>query len=60
MYRRGAGWTEAAVYRLDALGADVPLHGPAIVESDSTTVWLPPGSAARLDGFGNLDIRPGG
>ena len=60
VYRRGAGWTEAAIHRLDALGVDVPLHGPAIVESDNTTVWLPPESVARLDAFGNLDIRPGG
>ncbi|MHA1107531.1 MAG: hydantoinase/oxoprolinase family protein [Alphaproteobacteria bacterium] len=59
VYRRGEGWLSAAIFPLDRIGAGAAIHGPAIIESDSTTVWLPPAAAAELDEFGNLDIRPG-
>ena len=59
VYRRGDGWLDAAVYRLDDIGAGVRIEGPAVVESDSATVWLPPEADAELDAYGNLDIRPG-
>ena len=60
VYRRGSGWLDAAVYRLDALAADCEIAGPALIETDSTTVWLPPDGNARLDAYGDIDIRPGG
>ena len=60
VYSRGSGWLDAAVYRLDALSPDCEFAGPALIEADSTTVWLPPDATARLDGYGDIDIRPGG
>ena len=48
---------EATVVR----GADIrpghTLTGPAIVDAADTTIWIPAGATARIDGFGTL--RPG-
>lgn len=43
-----------AVYRRDLLGVHQPIVGPAIIEEQQTTVVVPRGFEARLDGFGNL------
>jgi N-methylhydantoinase A len=51
-----AGPAEVPVYDFAALGADQTLAGPAIVESDTTTVLLLPGDSARMDGRGWLEI----
>jgi N-methylhydantoinase A len=56
VYMRRSGWTDAAIYAYDTLVPDRPLSGPAIVERESTTIWLPPGSRATLDVYGNLAI----
>ena len=56
VYQRGSGWIEAAVFAFDDLAADAPYAGPAIVERESTTIWLPPGTRATLDVYGNLAI----
>ena len=50
------GVAEVPVYDFAALGADQPVAGPAIVESDTTTVLLLPGDAARMDARGWLEI----
>ena len=47
---------EAPVFRFAALAPDQALEGPAIVESETTTVLLRPGDRARMDGRGWLDI----
>jgi N-methylhydantoinase A len=47
------------VWRFDTLAPDQRVHGPAIVESDTTTVLLLPGDAARLDARGWLDVAVG-
>jgi N-methylhydantoinase A len=39
-----------------ALAPDQVVAGPAIIESDTTTVLLLPGDTARMDGRGWLDI----
>jgi N-methylhydantoinase A len=44
------------VFAFAALAAGQVVQGPAIVESDTTTVLLLPGDAARMDGRGWLDI----
>ncbi len=44
------------MFRFDALAPDQELRGPAIVESETTTVLLRPGDRARMDGRGWLDI----
>jgi N-methylhydantoinase A len=53
------GWTELPVFDFAALGADQVLAGPAIVESDTTTVLLRSGDTARFDARGWLDIAVG-
>jgi N-methylhydantoinase A len=52
--RRAAA--EAPVFRFAALAPDQALAGPAVVESETTTVLLRPGDGARMDGRGWLDI----
>ncbi len=47
---------EAPVFRFAALAPDQALAGPAVVESETTTVLLHPGDEARMDGRGWLDI----
>jgi N-methylhydantoinase A len=44
------------VFAFAALAAGQVVQGPAIVESDTTTVLLLPGDAARMDARGWLDI----
>ena len=47
---------EAPVFRFAALAPDQALEGPAVVESETTTVLLRHGDSARMDGRGWLDI----
>ena len=56
VYLRGRGWTESAIYAWGDLLAGVTLPGPAVIERESTTIWLPPGTSATLDPWGNLAI----
>jgi N-methylhydantoinase A len=50
------GWIDVPVFDFPALAADQPITGPAVVESDTTTVLLRPGDAARFDARGWLDV----
>ncbi|MCC6887561.1 MAG: hydantoinase/oxoprolinase family protein [Hyphomicrobiales bacterium] len=56
VYRREDGWIDAAVVAFDALAPERPLVGPAVIERQSTTIWLPPAARASLDVYGNLAI----
>jgi len=47
------------VFDFAALGAGQVLAGPAIVESDTTTVLLRAGDTARFDARGWLDVAVG-
>jgi N-methylhydantoinase A len=49
-------WRDVAVHDFAALAPDQTVHGPAIVESDTTTVLLRDGEVARFDARGWLDI----
>ena len=49
-------WTEVPVFDFAALASDQALTGPAIVESDTTTVLLRQGDTARFDERGWLDV----
>jgi len=49
------GWLETPVIARAEIGAGV--GGPCIVEEYDATCLLPPGASARLDGYGNIDIR---
>ena len=57
VYLRGRGFIDAAVFAFDDLAANVPVAGPAIVERESTTIWLPRATSATLDVYGNLAIE---
>lgn len=59
VYLRGTGWTDAAIHAFGTLSLDDVVQGPAVVERDTTTIWLPPGASARRDEAGNLLIDPG-
>ena len=51
-----AGWTEIPVHDFAALAAEQTVAGPAIIESDTTTVLLRRRETARFDPRGWLDI----
>ncbi|MFJ5488802.1 hydantoinase/oxoprolinase family protein, partial [Hansschlegelia beijingensis] len=55
---RETGPIEAAAYRLEALDPALTVQGPAVVESNFTTVVLAPGSEARKTAEGGLSVRP--
>ena len=50
-------WLEAPIYDFDTLAGGQVVAGPAIVESDTTTVLLRPGDAATTTPERWLDIR---
>jgi N-methylhydantoinase A len=50
------GWKSVPVYRLDD-PIDQPVDGPAIFESDATTVLLRPGDSADFNTAGWLELR---
>ena len=54
------GWRTVPVYDFTALAADQIVAGPAIVESDTTTVLLRAGDSARYDARGWLDVAVDG
>jgi N-methylhydantoinase A len=58
IYLRGLGRVSAALRRLGDLPAGQTIEGPAIVESDFTTVVIDAGAAARRLESGSLLITP--
>ncbi len=56
VYQRGRGFIDSDVFSFADLSPAAPLAGPAIIERESTTIWLPPGARATLDVYGNLAI----
>ena len=54
--RLAKGAVTAPVHRFETLAPGQAVAGPAIVESDTTTVLLRPGDAARMDARGWLEI----
>ena len=59
VHRRGAEPLEAEVHDFGNLAPGAQVAGPAVIERDMTTVWVPPAALARLDRLGNIEIRPG-
>jgi len=53
------GWTEVPVFDFSRLGAGQRIAGPAIIESDTTTVLLRRGDSGRYDAGGWLDVMVG-
>ena len=52
----GTGWHEADVWRFEALATGARIAGPAIVESDFTSIVIDPGATAMRDAAGTLVI----
>ena len=42
----------------DALALDQTINGPAVIEEEASTVWVPTDWAARIDHHGNLRMEP--
>jgi N-methylhydantoinase A len=55
VFHAGA-WLEANVFRREELGAGSAVAGPAVVEQDDTTLWLPPGWRLAADRQGLLVV----
>lgn len=51
------GMVETSVFRRDAIAAGDTIVGPAIIEEADTSVLVPPGWVAAVDGYVNLSIR---
>lgn len=49
-------WTNTPAYWFNSLVPGMQLIGPALIDSDSTTVVLPSNLTATVDGFGSLII----
>ena len=56
VYFAGTGWTDAAVHRFEALTEADAVVGPAVVESDFTSIVIDPGFSARRDAMGTLVV----
>jgi N-methylhydantoinase A len=49
-------WVQVPVFDFSILASDQTIRGPAVIESDTTTVLLRPGDTARFDARGWLDV----
>jgi N-methylhydantoinase A len=58
IYLRGRGRVSAVLRRLDHMPTDEQIEGPAIIESDYTTLMLDDGAVARRLESGSLLIAP--
>lgn len=54
VYWRDVGWVDCPTYDRTELGAGAVVTGPAIVEEYGSTVVVPSGWRASVDGFGNI------
>ena len=50
-------WQEAPTYAADYLPAGTEIEGPAILESEFTTILVWPGDHARIDAMGGVDLQ---
>ena len=50
-------WREATVYALDRLSQGARIDGPAIIESDFTTILVESGDAATVDRYGGVVLE---
>lgn len=57
VYLRDMGYVDAVIVDFRTLTPDASLDGPAIVERDTTTVWIPPECSATMDTLGNIAIE---
>ena len=50
-------WHEAPAYSIDTLPVGAEIHGPAVLESDFTTVMVWPGDTVSVDRMGGIELR---
>ena len=50
-------WQEAPTYAADSLPAGAEISGPAILESDFTTILVWPGDHATIDSMGGIELQ---
>ena len=50
-------WRDAPAYAADSLPAGAEIAGPAILESDFTTILVWPGDHAAVDSMGGVELR---
>ncbi|GGP83157.1 hydantoinase/oxoprolinase family protein [Streptosporangium pseudovulgare] len=51
------GWARVPVHRRTALAPGMTVRGPAVIEEYGSTLPLHPGFTARMDEYGNLEVR---
>ena len=51
------GWVEAPVYEIGDLSPGSSIDGPAVLESDFTTVLVEAGDSAVIDPYGGIELR---
>ena len=51
------GWVEAPVYEIGGLSPGSSVVGPAILESDFTTVLVEAGDSATIDPYGGIELK---
>ena len=58
-YRRVylGGWQDAPTYAADELPAGAEIAGPAVLESQFTTIMVWPGDTATVDSMGGVELR---
>ena len=52
-------WRDAPTYAADGLPAGAEIDGPAILESEFTTILVWPGDRATVDAMGGVELRVG-
>ncbi len=55
-YFKGDGFLETPLFDFEKLLPGNEVYGPAIIEADETTIVVPPGYNASLDGFKNIEL----
>ena len=58
-FPEAGGFVDTPVHARAALGPDVRLEGPAVIEEQASTTLLLPGDLMRVDAHGNLRIKVG-
>ena len=59
-FRQAGDWVDTPIFDREALGLDQRVAGPAIVEEWTSTIIVPPGWTAVVDGLGDLLLSPNG
>lgn len=56
VFHQGA-WVTSAIHRREDFGAGSTAAGPAVVEQDDTTLWVPPGWSVTAHAHGQLLVK---